>query len=232
MKLTRICEHTFIIDVLSSSCKILDLGVNKAEFTLGIKEKIKDCQIFGAEANPILYRDLPNISNFTCINAAVAGYDGEAIFYKSPDIDGSIVIEYNTVENNERFNIKAVSLPKLFELSGFNEIDLLKIDVEGSELEIFESTSADFLKNSVKQITCEFHDFINPDDIPRIKGIINKLENIGFSTKKFSYHTYGDVLFINKKFISLNFTFNCKFYIIKYSLGISRALSKFLRKII
>ena len=47
-------------------------------------------------------------------------------------------------------------IPSLLELSGGREIDLLKVDVEGSELEIFDNNSSRWLPK-VRNICIELH---------------------------------------------------------------------------
>ena len=77
-------------------------------------------------------------------------------------------------------------------------IDLLKVDIEGAELELFENFSIEFLEK-IRQVTIEFHDHLNIGDIPRIKSIIKKMKKNGFYVLNFSHFTYGDIMMINKK---------------------------------
>lgn len=51
--------------------------------------------------------------------------------------------------------VQAYSIPTLIEMSGFSEVDLIKIDVEGAEAELFHG-DCDWL-DKVKAIAIEFH---------------------------------------------------------------------------
>ena len=66
-----------------------------------------------------------------------------------------------------------VALEKFCQEREIKAIDLLKVDIEGAELELFENFSIEFLEK-IRQVTIEFHDHLNIGDIPRIKSIIKK----------------------------------------------------------
>lgn len=65
-----------------------------------------------------------------------------------------------TAEGRGEASVEAVTVAQLAERFSFDRIDLLKIDVEGAEKEIFE-TSGDWL-GRVGAIYAELHDRINP----------------------------------------------------------------------
>ena len=77
--------------------------------------------------------------------------------------------------------------------------DLLKVDIEGAEWDLFDSLSdEDFAK--IGQITVEFHDFVFPSMRERSEKIIKRLKDMGFSfiSKEKHWHhgtPYGDCLF-------------------------------------
>jgi hypothetical protein len=81
-------------------------------------------------------------------------------------------------------------------------IDILKIDIEGSEYEILPSIS-DECYSKIRQITVEFHDFIDTELKIKTEEIINKLELLGFNriSKGIRYMNNSDnydVLFYKK----------------------------------
>jgi hypothetical protein len=92
-------------------------------------------------------------------------------------------------------------------------VDLLKLDIEGAEFEVIESTPDSILR-SIGQITVEFHDFQ-----PRFAGrglferARRRLVNLGFACCLMSFRSNGDVLFLNSEQLRLRAgrRFYCEF---------------------
>ena len=64
------------------------------------------------------------------------------------------------IEGETKEGIKSMTLNSILENSGFQEIDILKIDIEGSEKELF-SKNTEWL-DKVKIIVLELHDRLIP----------------------------------------------------------------------
>jgi hypothetical protein len=75
------------------------------------------------------------------------------------------------------FELESISINKIIDTFNLTKIDYLKVDCEGSEFEIFESISEEYLRDNVKKIAIEFHDFLDSDNVQRL---INKIEKCGF----------------------------------------------------
>jgi hypothetical protein len=105
-------------------------------------------------------------------------------------------------------------------------IDILKIDIEGSELELFERTADRVLLN-MRQISIEFHAFLNPDHKPRIAKILQRMTSLNFHCIDFTTN-FQDVLMINKSLgLSRVDQFNrTKLVLLKYTRGLKRILSR------
>jgi FkbM family methyltransferase len=58
-----------------------------------------------------------------------------------------------------RLRVEGRHLGRLLLELGVAEIEVLKLDIEGAELEVIDSLSDDFFHN-VGQLTIEFHDFL------------------------------------------------------------------------
>ncbi len=88
-----------------------------------------------------------------------------------------------------------------------NEIELLKVDIEGSEIQLFGDMSKDLIKSS-KQITIEFHDFLYKNTaefeprVAEIKSVIRKIKEAGFYYIPISVRSYADMFFVRKDLIS------------------------------
>jgi hypothetical protein len=74
------------------------------------------------------------------------------------------------------------------------QVDLVKIDVEGTELDIIETTEPDIFQRCT-QIAVEFHRFLNPSHASRIEKAVALMSGFGFRHIDFSntkYHSHSD----------------------------------------
>jgi FkbM family methyltransferase len=78
-------------------------------------------------------------------------------------------------------------------------IDLLKVDIEGSEIELFQTIDPASLA-AIGQITVEFHDFIFSDSHMAVEEIKREIRKHGFYCIPFSRDN-TDILFVNKRLI-------------------------------
>ncbi|MEM6319845.1 MAG: FkbM family methyltransferase [Bacteroidota bacterium] len=221
MQILNFCQHTFLDD-LSNDSNVIDLGVNRGEFVELISERY-GCKVFGVEANPELHKKLLEIPNFSSINAAAAGKSGVVKFRKIPEHDGSIIFDFQ--DDGEQFwEVPSFSMKDILSKSSFDVVDLIKVDIEGAELELFQNCDLNELTD-VKQMTVEFHDFIDSTSLPVINELINELRE-QFHTIKMSYRDYSNVLFLNKKYYSYRFWTKVRFVKTKYKDGFKRVLKR------
>ncbi len=92
-------------------------------------------------------------------------------------------------------NIEGITIDMVMNQDSFNEVDFLKIDIEGAEVQLFESRkNVESWIDKIKVISIEIHDETNV----RFK-IENMLQNMGFRI----YHSGEITIAINKRFIHL-----------------------------
>jgi FkbM family methyltransferase len=197
--LKEIAEHSFYDDKFGPEVNIIDLGACRGEFINNMNKMYNISKGILVEANPTIFKQLLNEENYILYNNVIAKDDGKMItFYedtKAAYIGSSFFNYFNGVEHK----IESISLETLIKSNNINVVDLLKVDIEGSEYEIFENIKEDVLQK-INQITIEFHDFIDPKLKIRTKNIINRLEASGYkSISKSIDYMYGsehyDVLF-------------------------------------
>lgn len=103
-------------------------------------------------------------------------------------------IKVGEISENSVNKVAAITLPMIIEKHSIMEIGLLKIDIEGSEFELFKTIeSASFLEK-VKAIVVEIHDEVGDRMI-----VIEKLLHYGF----FLIPDNEVVIGINKKYVSV-----------------------------
>lgn len=223
MKLKTISEHTFIDSGLNRNSNIIDLGVNQGNFSKTMSV-LYQCNIWGLEAMEHLFDKIPPIEKAIFFHGAAARNDGKVKFYKSPNNDGTLRYHYGDTE--DIFEVKSLSFNTIILESGFKVIDLIKIDIEGAELDLILGINNFEVLRNIKQLTIEFHDFINKNDIPLIKEVCDFLKKQGFVVFKFSLKNYSNLLFVNKRYLKIDFPNLILFKIYKYVDGVKRILNR------
>lgn len=195
-------EHTFFDDLLNEELVVVDLGACRGEFIGELENFFKVKKAILVEANPTNFKTLINKPNYVLYNNAVSNVANETIIFyedtKSPYNGSKIFNYFNGVEHK----IKTITLEELMTENNIDYIDILKIDIEGSEYEVMSNIS-DECYSKIRQITVEFHDFVDSNLKIKTENVIQKLESLGFSriSKGVKYMNNSDnydVLFYKK----------------------------------
>jgi hypothetical protein len=102
-------------------------------------------------------------------------------------------------------------------------VDLIKMDIEGAELDVLESAPTELLQ-SIRQLTIEFHEFVYPQSRARIEALKKRFRHLGFWVVDFSRTNY-DVLFVHPA-ASLSLRVRASILLEKYYLRMKRGLSQ------
>ena len=113
------------------------------------------------------------------IGVALSDNDGEKELYwkednplvNSLDINGS---EFSTQDNPNSKTVKTTTLETLISNLNWDQIDLLKIDIEGSEWDVINTTPDDTFQ-SIDKILLEYH---WPKG--RLQSVISRFQSLGF----------------------------------------------------
>ena len=139
---------------------IVDCGGNIGTSAVFFANKYPDAQIYCVE---------PEKENFRLLHYNTTFYDNihlikSAVWDKETFIkvleEGRHPTDYMTIETtaDDPAAMKTVTISKILAESGFDEIDLLKIDIEGAEKEVFSASDVDEWLSKVKVLTVELHD--------------------------------------------------------------------------
>ena len=139
---------------------ILDCGGNIGCAALYYAIQYPDAQIYSIEPEEVNFKILQyNTIFYDNIHALKSAVWDKETFIRVED-RGFGFAGYMTFETTEDDPdaFKTVTIPKLLQDSGFEEIDLLKIDIEGAEKEVFGAADVDEWLPKVKVLTIELHD--------------------------------------------------------------------------
>ena len=197
MPLAQISDHTFMEHLLSRESVVLDLGANHGAFSHSMIAKY-GCRCIAVEANPFVCATIPPEPRLTVVNVAVASANGTLPIYIGKNDEASSLLRPVNTDAIEEVHVPSLSLVDLLARHEIPRIDLLKVDIEGAEVEVFNSCPDELLQN-ILQITVEFHDF--NDVIPKVEAdqIAHRLQSIGFEMIKMWMRSHGDTLFVNRE---------------------------------
>ena len=140
---------------------ILDCGGNIGCAAVYFANTYPAAQIYSVEPeknnfsllqyNTFLYKNIHAINSALWDKATFVGVEKDDSFNEL----GFNVFE-TTADNPDA--LRTITVSKLLAASGFDEIDLLKIDIEGAEREIFAASDVDEWLPKVKVLTIELHD--------------------------------------------------------------------------
>jgi FkbM family methyltransferase len=225
--LKNILCHTIFIDPLNKNLApiVIDCGANKGEFSDYAHVQFT-ARCYGFEPDPRLFKNLVNKKNITYLQKALGSSEGMVRLNLGEKHCSSLM--YKETSNQNYVEVEMTTLENFCTGNNIESINLLKIDIEGAELDLLENIGSEFL-SKIEQITVEFHDFLDKNDIPRIKNIIKRMRKENFYVLKLSYFTYGDILMINQRKIPISFLQKLIFVIYKYIVGSKRLASKVLK---
>lgn len=144
--------------------EIIDAGAHIGLTTVYYKQKYPNAIIIAIEPDPenfeILKLNTQNLSNVFLINAGIwFEEDNLQVSDKYNAGKWGMITEKNTSKNPKN-GIEGITIEKLMRDFSFDKIDLLKLDIEGSEKDLFEKNSCLWLKKT-NLLVIELHDHIN-----------------------------------------------------------------------
>lgn len=140
---------------------IIDLGANIGLSTVFFLNKYPDCKIFAVEPEKsnyhLLENNLKNYNNCKIYNYGI--WDKPAILTIKDNNLGNWGFSVEETEIADENTIKAITLDEIIKQNNIQQIDILKIDIEGAEIELFKNNYEHWLKIT-KVIIIELHDWM------------------------------------------------------------------------
>lgn len=215
--------HTLVAKALPAEPIVLDLGANRGEFSRKMHARY-GARCIAVEADPSLFTELSN-NGFEAYHFAVSDRSGTVSFSTSENsLAGSIVV----AKDGRAVDVPSIDLMALVDKLSLPSFDLLKMDIEGAEIDVFEACSDDFLR-SIPQITVEFHDFCGISTSREVERCLKRFHNLGFRSIRMSRVGHQDTLLVNSTFVPLN---RLEFAFAKYVIRNFKGAERVLRKLI
>ena len=185
------------------------LDKNAVVYSFGIGEDISfdravinnhDCHVFGFDPTPksigwINRQKVPGKFHF--YGFGISDKSGFADFYlpKNPEYVSGSIIKQKNVDLMKKVSVEMKSIKDIMNELGHQHIDVLKMDIEGSEYAVIENILD--AKISMTQILIEFHSRFIEDGEHKTAQIIAKLKSNGYEIFGIS-DSFEEISFINK----------------------------------
>jgi FkbM family methyltransferase len=191
VRIATIEHHSFVSDWLGPTSVVVDLGVNTGGFSMDMITR--GCTVYGVEPLVELTSTLAPHPRLHVEPVAITGGESEVDLFLNPSRCASLeLVERGALS----VTVPGCTLERLLDDWQLGKADLLKVDIEGAEIAMFDTTRDEVILR-FRQITVEFHDFIDlrlGDDVARV---CQRMARLGFDRITFSRYTNGDVLFLN-----------------------------------
>jgi len=188
----RLKEHGFKLT------HAIDIGCHKGKWSERLLKTYPEAKILLIDASDKYADDLNKLGTFKC--AAVGQENEEKTFYYSDnemDESGNSLYKENS---NTPFKRKRIETKKLSEIVDSDTVyQLIKMDIQGAELEVIEGSLDLFSKTKFVQLECAV--FKNNIGAPNFEQIVNYMANTGF--KVFDIEN----IFWNGKLMGIDFLF-------------------------
>jgi FkbM family methyltransferase len=162
-------EHEYEVDLGAEPEVIVDLGANVGLSVLSFAARFPRARILAVEASPSTFerleRNVGGLERVTTVHAAVAGSDGTLPFYEG---DGSWAASLHRGDELAIVHqVPALTLETLLDRHGIEQVDLLKVDVEGAEGAVLRSPAL----SRARTVIAELHsDLLDEETLALLRG--------------------------------------------------------------
>ncbi len=161
-------EYRFLKSLLKSGDTVIDVGANIGTISICMSQAVAPAgSVMAFEPDPITYKamveniSLNKLGNVVPINAAVGKTGGFRDFCrlkKSSDMSHFLGNENGYMSRSEVIKVKCETIDDLFEKRKLKRVALLKIDVEGAELEVLQGATQVLANGLVDSLVVEMFD--------------------------------------------------------------------------
>jgi FkbM family methyltransferase len=200
--LINVRGHTICPQWLNAQSYVLDLGANQGSFSEEIAARF-GCRCYALEPNPALFESIRTGPGISKHNLAIAAAEARLPMYISSNPEASSIYPLSPESSGGQIEVAGVSLEGFIAANAIPHVDLLKVDIEGAEIAMFDSASDQTLR-SMAQITVEFHAWLKQISIEDVKRVAGRLKELGFYHINFSRRWGTDSLFLNRKILRIS----------------------------
>lgn len=155
---------------------VVDLGANAGQASVYLRDRFPSATILAVEADPdtarLAARNAGADPNTVVVSAAMCDHDGTVTLTRLPGHSwGSNLFSSWSSPHSPRIEVDGLTLGTLLHRHGIDQVDLLKIDIEGAEIMTLTSDRA---LERVRFVLGELHPSILKMDTSEALGILQR----------------------------------------------------------
>lgn len=182
--------HHFLTSRLGAASVVVDLGAHRGEFSAELVRRFA-CRCVALEPVATLI-GRPDDLRIEVRHEAIASRDGPVVLHLKQNPEATTLLDSADADAGD-VTVAGTTWRSLCQRAGLERIALLKIDVEGAEVDLLRAMTAAEL-GAIEQLTVEFHPELT--GVRAVRDILARLRSLGFWVVRFS-RGYGDVLVLN-----------------------------------
>lgn len=196
MGIIQIQGHSLHPRFLNERSVVFDLGGNHGAFSRKVVSQFR-CRCVAVEANGALAREIQGLPGVEVVHACIGKENGTVDLAITKNDQCSSMLTPQTSPVLRRETVPLLSLTSLLTRCGVERVDLLKMDIEGAEMQVLNAIPDAQLRR-IAQLTIEFHDALGMTSLEEIRRITQRLEALGFAWIRGSFWNFEDNLFLNR----------------------------------
>ena len=196
IRIRRVATHTIHPDYIRAGAVVLDLGANHGEFSRAMADKY-GAVCYMIEANPQLAEELAASQRQIRCAAVVGKSRGVQLCVREDDQTSGIVNVPVAERGASVITVEGLDYAAVLRTFGLTDVDLVKIDIEGAEIEAIDAITDEQLQ-AIGQMTIEFHDEFGYYSCDQSRRIIARLNRLGFVDLRPEPASTVDVLLVNR----------------------------------
>jgi FkbM family methyltransferase len=227
LQFARFYGHSVLRSRLHARSVVIDLGSNRGAFATAIC-KAAGCKVYCAEPNPQLCEALAQHPDLNAFNLAIGPSSGRVRFNLADNDECSSLFNPTAAAVSSTIECEALTFVDFLDQLGVAHVDLLKVDIEGAELDLLANIQPSVLAR-IDQIAVEFHESIRIGTVQDVRNRIRRLEEHGFRALKGSFTDFSDVLFVHPGRLGLGRGWEWQARVWRLGDGFERRLNRLLK---
>ncbi len=144
------CDELLSPRIFSESPTFIDVGANVGQWAIAAKFFVPSAKVLSIEPDPEVYamlvKNISGVQGVECVNSAAGSRSGTTLLFRQAL---SLMSTINPSKDDLTTDPVEVTIRRLDELTkNYPAIDVLKIDVEGSEVEVLRGAPHTLEKSS------------------------------------------------------------------------------------